>query len=117
MIDTKKMREAVQDKNYRNIWLDGSTHWEGCEYVHYPCAVLALCDEVEKLRAEVATFRELYCTADDKMPPGNITDGFGHWWRSTCRKCGADMVIVRPGYARCSEECYLRDEERKETEE
>jgi len=49
MIDTMQMREAVQDKNYRNV-LDGSTHYEGCEYEHYPCAVLALCDEVDRLK-------------------------------------------------------------------
>jgi len=53
MIDTTQIREAVQDKNYRNVWLDGSTHYEGCEYKHYPCAVLKLCDEADALRADL----------------------------------------------------------------
>ncbi|MEP0825824.1 MAG: hypothetical protein HRF40_10080 [Nitrososphaera sp.] len=111
MIDTKKMREMVQE-NYE------SAHWDGCEYEHYPCAVLALCDEVEKLRAEVERLIDLeqtYHIVNEEMDEC-ITDGFGGWWEKTCRKCGADMVIVRPGDARCSVECYLRDEERKETE-
>jgi hypothetical protein len=51
MTDTTKMRAVVQDGNYKNVWLDGSTHYEGCEYSHYPCAVLKLCDEVDRLRA------------------------------------------------------------------
>ena len=55
MIDTTQMREAVQDKNYRNVWLDGSTHYEGCEYEHYPCAVLKLCDEVDRLSKPIST--------------------------------------------------------------
>lgn len=48
MSDTTKMRAAVQDENYKNVWLNGSTHYEGCEYSHYPCAVLRLCDELDK---------------------------------------------------------------------
>jgi len=50
MTDTTKMRAVVQDGNYKNVWLDGSTHYEGCEYSHYPCAVLKLCEDVDRLR-------------------------------------------------------------------
>lgn len=59
MSDTAKMRAAVQDGNHHNIWLNGSTHYEGCEYTHYPCAVLKLCDEIDALRAEITRLRGL----------------------------------------------------------
>ena len=50
MTDTTKMRTvAMQDGNYKNFWTNGSTHYEGCEYVHYPYAVLKLCNEVDVL--------------------------------------------------------------------
>ncbi len=34
MIDTMQMREAVQDKNYRNVWLYGSTHATALRYAY-----------------------------------------------------------------------------------
>lgn len=58
MIDTKRMREVVQDGNYKNVWLNGSTHYDECVYSHYPCAVLELCDELDALRARVAELEE-----------------------------------------------------------
>ncbi len=65
MIDTSRMREAVKDKNYqymRNVWLDGSTHFSDCEYQHYPCAVLALCDALDEAQDTIA---DLQRTIDD----------------------------------------------------
>lgn len=35
-----------------------------------------------------------------------ISDGFGSVWNKYCEYCGAPMTIVRPGYAKCSEECF-----------
>ena len=40
-----------------------------------------------------------------------ITDGFGNYWPRTCHHCGAPMQVVRPGDARCSDECYIRKDE------
>ena len=40
----------------------------------------------------------------------HITDGFGNWWPANCPKCGAPMQILRPGDARCTAECYLKEE-------
>jgi hypothetical protein len=48
------MREVVQDGNYKNVWLNGSTHYDECVYTHYPCAVLALCDEVDAQAKRIA---------------------------------------------------------------
>lgn len=55
-IDTKRMRGVVQDENYKymtDVWQYGASHNGQCEYRHYPCAVLKLCDEVDALRAEL----------------------------------------------------------------
>ena len=50
-IDTNKMRKAIQDGGpMRNVWMNGSTHYEGCEYQHFGCAVLALCNELDEWR-------------------------------------------------------------------
>ena len=38
-----------------------------------------------------------------------ITDGFGNYWPAKCAKCGAPMQVLRPGDARCSDECYLKE--------
>lgn len=65
MIDTSRMRDAVKDKNYqymRNVWLDGSTHFSDCEYQHYPCAVLAMCDALDEAQE---TIRKLKLTIAD----------------------------------------------------
>jgi hypothetical protein len=40
-----------------------------------------------------------------------ITDGFGAYWLRWCEDCGAEMHIMRPGDARCSNECYRDDED------
>ena len=37
---------------------------------------------------------------------GTITDGFGSVWSAVCPDCGGDMVVMRPGDARCSRECW-----------
>ena len=42
-----------------------------------------------------------------------ITDGFGNYWDKYCPDCGAEMMVMRPGEARCSEECDL-DRENQE---
>ena len=39
-----------------------------------------------------------------------VTDEYSYW-PAKCAKCGAPMQVVRPGDARCSDECYLRKEE------
>jgi len=64
IIDTAKMRDAAQDTvrnrispHLRDVWLLTSSHYDGCEYEHYVCAVLKLCDEVDALRAEIAEAR------------------------------------------------------------
>ena len=50
-IDTNRMRKAVEDGGpMRNVWMRGSTHYSGCEYKHFGCAVLALCNELDELR-------------------------------------------------------------------
>ncbi len=33
------------------------THYEGCETVHRECAIAKLCDEIDRLRDEVARFK------------------------------------------------------------
>ena len=38
--------------------------------------------------------------------PEYIDDGFGNSWNAECQNCGAPMQIIRPGDARCSDECY-----------
>lgn len=52
-------------------------------------------------------YRDCY---DDEMfmtDPNFITDGFGNWWPKWCPDCGAPMLVVRPGEARCSSECWI----------
>ena len=102
MIDTVKMRAAVQDGNHHNIWLNGSTHYEGCEYTHYPCAVLKLCDEVDALRAELASanaeiarlnIKKLYapCPTCEVVTEQSLVALVWH-----CGKCNKDHVFVTP---------------------
>lgn len=50
MIDTKRMREFANRLNDAKL-LFGSTHFEGCEYFHMPCAILKLCDELDAANA------------------------------------------------------------------
>jgi hypothetical protein len=38
----------------------------------------------------------------------DITDEYSYW-PAKCSKCGAPMQVLRPGDARCSDECYLKD--------
>jgi hypothetical protein len=40
-----------------------------------------------------------------------IHDGFGACWPRWCEDCGAEMHVMRPGDARCSNECYRDDED------
>jgi len=47
-------------------------------------------------------------TDDELETMGYLTDGFGNYWDKYCPKCGAEMVVVRPGDARCSKECYRK---------
>ena len=50
-IDTNKMRKVIQDSGQmRNVWMNGGTHYDGCEYQHFGCAVLALCNELDEWR-------------------------------------------------------------------
>ena len=81
-INTEGMRAAVQDENYKNVWMRGSTHYEGCEYVHYPCAVLKLCDEVDALRAELDKRKPI--PVSERMPEAATTvmvfDKFQEEW-------------------------------------
>ena len=42
-----------------------------------------------------------------------ITDDCGNYWDKYCIDCGAEMMVMRPGDARCSAECY-RDKENQE---
>jgi len=43
-----------------------------------------------------------------------IHDGFDCCWYRWCSDCGAEMQIIRPGEARCSDECdRLEDEHDK----
>jgi len=32
-----------------------------------------------------------------------VSDGFGSVWPAKCEKCGSEIVVVRPGDARCME--------------
>lgn len=65
MIDTKKMREQALD-NYMMETVGGSgTHYDGCIYNHYKCAIVKLCDEVDRLWAEREELRsQLYIATD-----------------------------------------------------
>lgn len=38
---------------------------------------------------------------------GTIADGHGNEWGNTCPDCGANMQVMRPGDARCENECWL----------
>lgn len=41
--------------------------------------------------------------------PKTISDGHGSEWDADCPSCGAKMQVMRPGYARCSEECWFSE--------
>ena len=44
-----------------------------------------------------------------------IDDGFGNYWYRWCSDCGAEMQIIRPGEARCSDECDRLEDEHDES--
>lgn len=88
--------------------------------------VIVLCDEIDRLTAEVERLKaenvhwqeaigrdsELIEELHLKLESSDmLTDGFGNYYKATCSKCGAPMQVVRPGDIRCSEECYIKDEE------
>ncbi len=51
-VDLVKMRKRnADDGGMRTVFYNGSTHYPGCEYDHTCCAIEALCQEVENLRA------------------------------------------------------------------
>lgn len=58
MIDTKKMYLCLLNGEMRHTSMLAGTHFDGCEYAHYECAILQLCDEVDNLRAELDAERE-----------------------------------------------------------
>lgn len=37
---------------------DAWSHWDGCQYVHYKCAIIWLCDQLKKTRAERDNYRQ-----------------------------------------------------------
>lgn len=37
-----------------------------------------------------------------------ISDGFGSIWEALCPECGGEMIVVRPGDARCKDECQSK---------
>ena len=53
MIDVEKLRASLINGLMRNTNIDGSTHSPDCEYYHLPCAILALCDELDQAHAEI----------------------------------------------------------------
>jgi hypothetical protein len=55
MLNTNKMRKLAH-KYFEGM----STHWTYCEYEHLECAVLALCDEVDRLKQIIKDTREIY---------------------------------------------------------
>ena len=57
MIDTNLIRANLQAGHMRNTNIDGSTHYDGCENSHLPCAIFALCDELDETRAEIERLR------------------------------------------------------------
>ena len=58
MIDTQLIRANLQAGHMRNTNIDGSTHYDGCENNHLPCAIFALCDELDEARAIVAKMHD-----------------------------------------------------------
>ena len=38
-----------------------------------------------------------------------ITDGHGNEWVANCPECGGEMQVMRPGDARCRNECWARE--------
>lgn len=58
-IDTVRARKMASDKGrMRDVWGNGTTHFYGCEYSHYVCAINALCDEVDNLRKRLSLYEE-----------------------------------------------------------
>lgn len=48
-------------------------------------------------------------TSANNITQEYISDGFGNYWLKDCPNCGAPMQVVRPGFARCSAECYIKN--------
>lgn len=74
MIDTKQM---ILNAGYGEMHCSGLLHWDGCEYVHYTCAIKALCDELEKTRKE-RDDAKAERNIDDPMDGSRICDQDGN---------------------------------------
>ena len=46
----------------------------------------------------------------DVVFPQNIKDGYGNTWSAKCPECGGLMQVVRPGEARCKNECWTEEQ-------
>lgn len=69
MIDTTRMRAALVN-GYMYV---GGTYDAALEYEHYEGAILALCDEVDRLRAELDAERERnrWIPVGERLPENN----------------------------------------------
>lgn len=55
-VDTARMRNWVSEEYDRELFR--TTHYDGCEYQHIACAVIKLCEEVERLRGVIEQISE-----------------------------------------------------------
>lgn len=70
MIDLGKMRKlALSEDNCL------SSHWTNCEYDHYPCAIIALCAEIDRLTDMIKELRVIYDEGKQPDVGGYIADG------------------------------------------
>ena len=64
MIDTNLIRANLQAGHMHNTSIYSSTHYDGCENNHLPCAIFALCDELDEARAEIERLQKRLCQYD-----------------------------------------------------
>lgn len=79
MIDTKQM---ILNAGFGEMRRSDLIHWDGCEYVHYSCAIKALVDELEETRKERDEYKQrlldLEAESADPMDGSRICDQDGN---------------------------------------
>jgi len=107
--------ELWQEDDVKEIWLSYWQHghflarckcwkcrirgaWHYIRYGHPYADMVSLTLEQAMLLAN-----SIHDCIEGTMLQRTVSDGFGSVWPAKCEKCGSEIVVVRPGDARCME--------------
>ena len=90
MSDKEKIREDLFGRGRWTFGGDGS-HWDGCENVHWDCALVHLTARIAELEKRNARLEE----AGDRLSVHHVFDDDNSMQEAHCIYCGAPGIFNR----------------------